>query len=132
MGRLARSRKHRGIRDIKRKYRLRRRTKDLDQIHEDLEPEKATQYEQQEVDPDLPGLAQHYCIQCSKYFIDEKSLAEHRRGKYHKKRLRLLKDAPYTIKEAEMAAGLGTDNGKKLNAKKKAEKEEKVKDMETD
>lgn len=36
MGRLARSRKHRSIRDNQRKFRTRARTKDIDQIHEDL------------------------------------------------------------------------------------------------
>lgn len=36
MGRLARSRKHRSIRDNQRKFRTRARTKDLDQIFEDV------------------------------------------------------------------------------------------------
>ncbi|KAJ1567780.1 hypothetical protein HK405_004784, partial [Cladochytrium tenue] len=49
------------IRDVKRASRTRARTKDLDQIHEDLKaPEKLLH---QPEDPDLPGLGQHYCVE---------------------------------------------------------------------
>ncbi|ORY07462.1 hypothetical protein K493DRAFT_273488 [Basidiobolus meristosporus CBS 931.73] len=114
MGRLRRSRTHRGIRDISRKYRTRRRTKDLDQIHEDLKTENTEKLlATQKGDADLPGLGEHYCIQCSRHFISGSALSEHYRGKLHKKRVKLLKEEPYTQKEAEAAAGLTTDNGKR-------------------
>ncbi|KAI9100682.1 hypothetical protein DFS34DRAFT_615401 [Phlyctochytrium arcticum] len=101
---------HKGIRDIKRAARTRARTKDLDQIHDDLKaPEKL---QNQEPNPDLPGMGQHYCIQCSRYFTDGSSINEHYKTKLHKRRLKVLKEEPYSQKEAEAAAGLKTDNGK--------------------
>ncbi|CAJ0603216.1 unnamed protein product [Cylicocyclus nassatus] len=81
--------------------------KDLDQIHEDLKPNKAAKLLNQEIDLDLPGDGQFYCIECDRYFIDEKTRAEHRKYKLHKNRLRALKEVPYTMKEAEAAAGHG-------------------------
>ena len=65
MGRLRRKRVHKESKDIKKKYRTRRRTKDLDQIHLDLMPERATQLRTQPVDNDLPGDGQHYCLHCA-------------------------------------------------------------------
>lgn len=65
MGRLARSRKHAGSNPEVRKHRLKRRTKDLDQIHQDLAPGAAEKLLNQPIDPDLPGLGQHYCIECA-------------------------------------------------------------------
>ena len=67
MGRLRRSRVHRGIRDNQRKWRTRARTKDIDQIlHEDLKDEETrVRLQQQPVDTDKPGLAQHYCVECA-------------------------------------------------------------------
>ncbi|KAI9207932.1 uncharacterized protein BJ171DRAFT_492109 [Polychytrium aggregatum] len=110
MGRVGRKRQHHSIRDNQRRWRTRARTKDLDQIQDDLEtPEK---FENQPVDVDLPGLGQHYCIECSKYFVTENSLAAHIQSKIHKKRVKLLKEPAFTQKEAEAAAGLFTDNGK--------------------
>jgi bud site selection protein 20 len=58
-----RSRMHKGIRDLKRKYRTRKRTKDLDQIHQDLKEENKAKLLATH-DPDLPGLGQHLCIEC--------------------------------------------------------------------
>ncbi|KAJ1673692.1 hypothetical protein EV182_004746 [Spiromyces aspiralis] len=112
MGRYRRSRTHKAIKDISKKYRTRRRTKDLDQIQSDLRPENKERLLNQEEDPDLPGLGQHYCVECSKHFVSEQSLSEHRRGKFHKRRLKMLKEPAYTLEEAEAAAGLTTDNGK--------------------
>ena len=65
MGRLRRKRVHKESKDIKKKYRTRRRTKDLDQIHLDLLPERATQLLAQAVDNDLPGDGQYYCLHCA-------------------------------------------------------------------
>ena len=65
MGRYRRKRMHKNIKDIKKKYRTKRRTKDIDQIHEDLRPENAERLRSQAVDHDLPGLGQHYCLTCA-------------------------------------------------------------------
>jgi len=56
---------HKNIKDIKKKYRTKRRTKDLDQIHEDLRPENADRLRNQDIDHDLPGSGQHYCLTCA-------------------------------------------------------------------
>ncbi|KAJ3043317.1 Bud site selection protein 20 [Rhizophlyctis rosea] len=110
MTRYRKTKTHRGIRDVKRAKRTRARVKDLDQIHEDMKnPEKVSV---QAIDADLPGLGQHYCLQCARYFTTAASLNDHIKTKLHKKRLKALKEEPYTQKEAELAAGLATDNGK--------------------
>ncbi|KAJ1562881.1 ccr4 associated factor, partial [Cladochytrium tenue] len=137
------------IRDVKRASRTRARTKDLDQIHEDLKaPEKLLH---QPEDPDLPGLGQHYCVevggdgeggpggpcdlchsiccsflatpsnvQCARYFTSAAALEAHVQTKLHKKRLKQLKEEPYTQKEAEAAVGLSTDNGALSRAREAA------------
>ena len=69
---------------------------DLDQIIVDLKPENAEKLEKQEVDPDLPGLGQHYCISCSRYFVDARALSDHRKTKIHKRRVKALKEDIYT------------------------------------
>lgn len=58
-----------------------RKHKDLDQIDEDLKPEKAIKLSNQPVDYDLPGDAQFYCIECARYFIDGEALSKHRNTK---------------------------------------------------
>jgi len=65
MGRYARKKQHKGDKPMKAKYRLKRRTKDLDEIHEDMKPEQSSKLLQQEVDYDVPGCAQHYCLHCT-------------------------------------------------------------------
>jgi bud site selection protein 20 len=44
--------------------------KDMDLIHEDLKPENKGKLENQNIDEDLPGLGQYYCIDCAKYFVN--------------------------------------------------------------
>ncbi|RKP06158.1 bud site selection-related protein [Thamnocephalis sphaerospora] len=111
-----RSRTHKNNKAIKKAHRTRRRTKDILTIHEDLKPENADKLKHQELDADLPGLGQHYCVECSRYFITEKAATEHLRGKAHKKRLRELKEAPYTQAEAEAAVGLTTENRRPVSS----------------
>ncbi|KAG0327388.1 hypothetical protein BGZ99_007718 [Dissophora globulifera] len=120
MGRLRRSRAHHGIRDIQRKYRTKRYMRDLDQIHDDIQPENASKFEKPELDPELPGLGQFYCIPCAKHYINKESLQEHQKGKIHKKRVKLLKDEPYTQAEADAAAGLQRADNKVKKAKAEA------------
>jgi hypothetical protein len=63
--RLRRSRTHRGIRDNSRKFRTRAYTKDLDQIHEDLQEGNVEKMKNQPIDADKAGLGQHYCVHCA-------------------------------------------------------------------
>lgn len=65
MGRLRRKRTHKNDKHLKKKYRTKRRTKDLDQIHDDMVPEQAAKLLSQKVDTDLPGCGQFYCLQCA-------------------------------------------------------------------
>jgi len=96
----------------------RRRTRDLDQVAADLHsPKHLAQHKSLKATEDLPGLGQWYCIECAKWFEGENSLVTHRKGKNHKRRVKALKDEPYTQKEAEAAIGLRTDNGARQNSK---------------
>lgn len=112
MSRIRRKRMHCNNKELHHKYKTKRRTKDLDQIQGDLKPENKHRLVNQPLDEDLPGLGQHYCVECSRYYIDERTLTEHRRGREHKRRIRDLKVPAYTQKEAEAATGLTTDNGR--------------------
>ncbi|MCJ1235609.1 Bud site selection protein 20 [Varicellaria rhodocarpa] len=95
-----------------RRSKTKRRTRDLDQIHADLRSSKhLAQHKTLKPVEDLPGLGQWYCTECAKWFEGEHNLIEHRKGKNHKRRIRSLREEPYTQKEADAAAGLGTDNG---------------------
>lgn len=65
MGRYARKKQHKGDKPLKEKYRLKRKTKDLDQIQKDMVSENANRLMNQDVDLDKPGGAQHYCLHCA-------------------------------------------------------------------
>lgn len=66
MGVYRRSRVHRANREVHRAARTRARTKDLDQIHQDLKPENLNKLQaaMAEFDPDLPGGGQFPCVPC--------------------------------------------------------------------
>jgi bud site selection protein 20 len=99
---VGRKRQHHRIRDNSRKARTRARTRDLDQIFDDIK--KPLTFEQ---DTELPGLGQFYCHECARHFISLDSLTAHKSTKLHKKRVKvLLTEKPYTQKEADAAAGL--------------------------
>ncbi|CAL9686535.1 unnamed protein product [Knipowitschia caucasica] len=93
---------------IAKTWKTKRRTKDLDQIHNDMKPEVAAKMLNQEVDYDVTGNAQHYCLHCARYFVDLRSMKEHFKTKIHKRRLKQLSEEPYTQAEAERAAGMGS------------------------
>ncbi|XP_048356441.1 zinc finger protein 593 [Sphaerodactylus townsendi] len=93
---------------LARQWKTKRRRCDLDQIHQDLKPENAAKLLRQEPDADLPGSAQHYCLHCARYFVDLKSMKDHFKSKVHKRRLKQLREEPYTQEEAERAAGMGS------------------------
>merc|ERR1711890_66549 len=101
-------RTHKNIKDFKKKHRTRKRTKDIDEIPDDMNPNRIDSYLHQIIDPDLPGEGQFYCVHCARYFINQKCFTEHKKTKTHKKRLRLLKEVPYSQAEAEAAAGMGS------------------------
>lgn len=111
MSRYRRSRTHKAQRDVHRATRTRARTRDLDQIQLlDLDPKNRAKLEAQELDYEKPGLAQHYCVECAKYYETDSALQSHWRSKLHKRRCKALKEPAYTIEESERAAGLGRDN----------------------
>lgn len=100
---------HQGITTEKKKYRTKRRKRDIDQIIlQDLVPERKEQLENQVLDLDLPGGGQFYCVHCARHFIDKHSLDEHFRGKLHKRRVKDTEQIPYTIEESVKAAGQGS------------------------
>ncbi|KAL1602799.1 hypothetical protein SLS60_006220 [Paraconiothyrium brasiliense] len=102
------------IRGENSKKKTRRYTRDLDQIHADLRDERhLSQFKDAKATEDLPGLGQWYCKECAKWFESEANFEAHYKGKVHKRRVKQLKEEPYSQKEAEAAAGLGTDNGKR-------------------
>uniref|UniRef100_A0A4W5M7I6 Zinc finger protein 593 n=1 Tax=Hucho hucho TaxID=62062 RepID=A0A4W5M7I6_9TELE len=101
-------------------------TKHLDQIHADMKPSAAAKLLKQEVDYDVTGSAQHYCLHCARYFVDVKALKEHFKTKVHKKRIKLLKEEPYTQAEADRAAGMGSYIPHKTVEVKTQEVEEKM------
>ncbi|EGD93506.1 C2H2 finger domain-containing protein [Trichophyton tonsurans CBS 112818] len=97
-----------------RRSKTKRRTRDYDQVVADLRSRKhLTQYHSTKYVEDLPGLGKHYCVECAKWLESEYNLVAHRKGKNHKRRLRMLLHEPHTQKTAEAAIGLGVDNGTK-------------------
>ncbi|KAI9269793.1 hypothetical protein BY458DRAFT_436532, partial [Sporodiniella umbellata] len=68
----------------------------------------------QEINTDLPGFGQHYCVECARHFTNDTHLQEHLKSKLHKRRVKKLQDEPYTQEEADRAAGISApDNGKR-------------------
>ena len=84
--------------------RTRNETKDLDQIVEDLQPEKFLRIQNPEIDENLPGLGQFYCVFCARYFVNQKTLDKHYKAKEHKKRVKVVqKEKAYTKTHAGKA-----------------------------
>ncbi|BFZ10303.1 hypothetical protein BsWGS_13342 [Bradybaena similaris] len=106
MGRYRRKKMHKGDKPLKEKYRTKRRTRDLDLIHDDMKVAGAVL--NQTLDLDKPGGAQFYCLHCAKYFISDKALSDHFKSKPHKRRLKALEVEPYCQAEANRAAGMGS------------------------
>ncbi|KAI9752684.1 MAG: hypothetical protein M4579_005522 [Chaenotheca gracillima] len=94
-----------------RRSKTKRRTRDLDQVHADLRsPKHLAKHTSAKAAEDLPGLGRYYCVECAKWFEGDAGLVHHRKGKNHKRRVRMLRAEPYSQQEAEAAVGLGVDN----------------------
>ena len=92
------------------RYKTKRRTRDLDLIYNDLSsPESINKLKNQPLDELKPGLGQYYCIQCAKYFENQISLDRHTKSKIHKRRVKSLNERPYTPLEAGAAAGVNME-----------------------
>ena len=59
------TRRHKGDKPLKERYRTKRKTKDLDEIQNDMKPTNAEKLLNQPVDLDKTGSGQHYCLHCA-------------------------------------------------------------------
>jgi bud site selection protein 20 len=104
---IGRAKQHQDKREIKVKNS--RKRKDDDEVHSDLtNVKRRSELLNQAIDLDLPGKGQHYCLTCTKYYNDANTLSQHMKTKPHKRKLKMLKTEPYSIEEAERAAGMGS------------------------
>lgn len=65
MTRYSRKKGNHGYSAKRKQLKIKRRTRDLDEIDKDLEPTNAESLLNQPVDIDLPGCAQFYCLHCA-------------------------------------------------------------------
>jgi bud site selection protein 20 len=99
------------IKKYKRKKWLCNRAKDTDQIQDEIEKAIETGQRQQQQQPipyddELPGGGQFYCVETGKHFTDAKALADHKKSRYYKRRVKEVKEEKYTQATAEWAAGM--------------------------
>ena len=108
MGRLRRKGKPAKNKALYKERRTRNYKRDLDQIvYEDLIPEVSHKLLNQPMQEEMPGLGQHYCVTCARYFISDQAIKMHNKTKEHKKRFKVcMTEEPYTIEEANRAGGL--------------------------
>ncbi|KAM3187682.1 hypothetical protein ACTXT7_001795 [Hymenolepis weldensis] len=104
------------------------RTRDLDQIYKDKQPENINRRikEATEIDEDKPALGQNYCLPCDKYFCEEKALQAHLKQKPHKRRLKALETEPHSQQIADWAAGVGPRKRKREETPTRPDKMEVV------
>ncbi|ODV96476.1 hypothetical protein PACTADRAFT_23509, partial [Pachysolen tannophilus NRRL Y-2460] len=89
------------------RYKTKRRTRDLDLIFKDLSSKESIEkLKNQPLDETKPGLGQYYCIHCAKYFETNIALITHLKGKIHKRRAKELSERPYTQDESNAAASV--------------------------
>lgn len=108
------------------RYKTKRRTRDLDLIYyTDMGSTDAIRrLKNQPLDETKAGFGQYYCVECAHYYENQPALDRHNKGKKHKRRVKELNQRPYTNLEAEAASG--------LNMQKFTESVEKYKAMEQD
>ena len=83
-----------------------RRTRDIDQVHEDMKhPERILNAER---DEDLPGEGRFPCIACARFFQDDHALKLHENTRPHKRRTKQALEDPHTQDSAEAAVGYST------------------------
>ncbi|RLN92163.1 hypothetical protein BBJ28_00016504 [Nothophytophthora sp. Chile5] len=99
-------RAHASKKQYKRGHATKNRSRDVDQIQDDLRVEKLKGKPLAfEEDEDLPGLGQFYCTPCGRHFIDAITRDVHIKTKVHKRRLKDVAQKQYTQKEAMLGAG---------------------------
>ena len=96
------------IKKYKRKVWLCHRPKDTDQIQDELKKsiETGIPADKFEFDDELPGGGQFFCVETGKHFADAKSLADHKKSRYYKRRCKDLKEEKYSQDVADAAAGM--------------------------
>lgn len=63
---------------------------DADQVHALLQnPDRLRAATNQDIDLEEIGMAQYYCVECAQYFAESTSLAGHKRGSKHRKRVKV-------------------------------------------
>eukprot|EP01138_Halocafeteria_seosinensis_P008862 gb/GECG01009058.1/.p1 GENE.gb/GECG01009058.1/~~gb/GECG01009058.1/.p1 ORF type:complete len:169 (+),score=34.58 gb/GECG01009058.1/:1-507(+) len=93
---------------------LRKRTADMDQVHEAVMKEKEEGKQLRPFDEDLPGGGQYECSYCARYFMNGKALENHKRSKDHKRTVkRIENEKPFTQREADAAAGMAPSDTSK-------------------
>ena len=96
------------IRGVDSKKKTRRHTRDFDQSHEDLHNKRhLEQFHETQVPEELPAFGDFYCVPCAKFYESDANYKAHLKAKPHKRRLKAMKEEPYSQKEAEAAAGYG-------------------------
>jgi bud site selection protein 20 len=70
-------------------------------------------------DDELPGGGQYYCVETAKHFIDATALANHKKTKFYKRRVKELQQEQYTQHTAEWAAGKTKEVLPPVNSKSK-------------
>ena len=83
-------------------------TRDIDQIVLiDMMPAMTEKLTHQPIDENKPGMGQHYCVCCARYFLSQLVLGNHLKSKEHKKRFKIATtEVPYTHEESLRAAGV--------------------------
>eukprot|EP01041_Mallomonas_annulata_P011131 gene11131-23267_t len=101
----------------KKHHDTKRRGRDIDQIQDDLIKGDNGAKIEFEVDDDLPGLGQFYCIQCARHFTDSETLQIHSKTRPHMRRLKDLAQEQYGQSEAEFGVGISKEILPKLRNK---------------
>ncbi len=95
------------VKKYKKKTWLCNRARDIDQIQDEMLKSKETGNPITfEYDDELPGGGQFYCVETGKHFTDAKALADHKKSRYYKRRMKDLKEKKYDQEEADWAAGM--------------------------
>ena len=103
MGRVRTSRRRNSKnKEYKKSHDVKRRTRDVDQIQDDLALPEPVVFE---IDEELPGQGQFYCVPCARHFQDAATLALHTANKVHKRKCKDAAQPRYSAADAELAAG---------------------------